>query len=59
MRRERVAAHLCDREEDEIIVFRMSAKLVSVTSNEDDIRAGESRESEARERDCEKYLSLE
>jgi hypothetical protein len=44
VRREHVSAHMRDREEDEIIVFGMSARRVSVTSNENDIRAGEARE---------------
>jgi hypothetical protein len=36
--RKRVAAHLRDRDEDEIIIFGMSSKTASVTSDEDDIR---------------------
>jgi len=47
LRRERVGAHLRDREEDEIIVFGISAKTVSVTNDDNDILAGAARESEA------------
>ncbi len=50
VRRERVAAHLTDRNEDEIIIFGMSTKTASMTSDEDDIRAGEARESGAKAR---------
>ena len=46
--RERVAAHLHGRDEDEIIVFGLSAKTVSVASDEHDIREGAARESESR-----------
>lgn len=46
--RDRIAAHLTDRNEDEVIVFGMSARTVTLSSDLDDILAGEAREWERR-----------